>query len=422
MDLLENAWNSAKPRLTAIRSSIDLSKPVEQRILRVGQIDAELLDQELAQILQEPITKALSLVDDVRRSLIEPELALALQLLLYKLSVWDNGGSYGARLQGLRYVVPPSNVHRLTPSGLPQEILLLHASLTVFVPYLHSRLRVHALSRAWPDAPSSDRRRRAWSILTSTESLHTFLGLVNFVVFLWNGRYRTLADRLLHMRLVPSRGRVERDVSYEFMNRQMVWHAFTEFLLFLLPLLHTRSVRQGIRRLLSCASPSRILSLIPASAARRLGLANSLQSSGSTIKKRGKYWALPPNECAICAEKSSLNLITHEPPSMFSNLAPQSTPSETAENEPIAHPINVPYVASCGDIYCYSCIAEHLMRTADDLDKQHGWECLRCGGEITSANRSDISLGATDISGSMGSYSESGLPDHQSVYHIPFES
>lgn len=39
--------------------------------------------------------------------------------------------------------------------------------------------------------------------------------------------YRTLADRLLHMRLVPSRGRVERDVSYEFMNRQMVWHAFT---------------------------------------------------------------------------------------------------------------------------------------------------------------------------------------------------
>lgn len=209
--------------------------------------------------------------------------------------------------------------------------------------------------------------------------------------------------------------------------------------MFLLPLLHTRSVRQGIRRLLSCASPSRILSLIPASAAHRFGLASSLQSSGSTIKKRGKYWALPPNECAICAEKSSLNLITHEPTSMFSNLAPQSTSSETAENEPIAHPINVPYVASCGDIYCYSCIAEHLMRAADDLDKQHGWECLRCGGEITSANRyeieitgidsgseygfsSDISLGATDISGSMGSYSESGLPDHQSVYHIPFES
>lgn len=29
------------------------------------------------------------------------------------------------------------------------------------------------------------------------------------------------------MTLVPSRRLVKRDVSYEFMNRQMVWHAFT---------------------------------------------------------------------------------------------------------------------------------------------------------------------------------------------------
>ena len=29
------------------------------------------------------------------------------------------------------------------------------------------------------------------------------------------------------MSLVPSRRLLQRDVSYEFMNRQMVWHAFT---------------------------------------------------------------------------------------------------------------------------------------------------------------------------------------------------
>jgi len=29
------------------------------------------------------------------------------------------------------------------------------------------------------------------------------------------------------MRLVPSRRLIQKDVSYEFMNRQMVWHAFT---------------------------------------------------------------------------------------------------------------------------------------------------------------------------------------------------
>ena len=40
-------------------------------------------------------------------------------------------------------------------------------------------------------------------------------------------RHRTIADRILGMRLEPSRRLVKRDVSYEFMNRQMVWHAFT---------------------------------------------------------------------------------------------------------------------------------------------------------------------------------------------------
>ena len=40
-------------------------------------------------------------------------------------------------------------------------------------------------------------------------------------------RYRTTVDRLLGMKLVPSRRLIRRNVSYEFMNRQMVWHAFT---------------------------------------------------------------------------------------------------------------------------------------------------------------------------------------------------
>lgn len=40
-------------------------------------------------------------------------------------------------------------------------------------------------------------------------------------------RYRTIADRLLGLKLVPSRSIARRSVSYEFMNRQMVWHAFT---------------------------------------------------------------------------------------------------------------------------------------------------------------------------------------------------
>jgi len=115
----------------------------------------------------------------------------------------------------------------LSPSGIPRSTLAAHAALTVLIPYLHSRLRSHALSHAWPDTPSADRRRKAWNLLSRVESTHALAALASFIVFLCNGRYRSLADRVLSMRMVPSRRLTNREVSYEFMNRQMVWHSFT---------------------------------------------------------------------------------------------------------------------------------------------------------------------------------------------------
>jgi peroxin-2 len=45
-------------------------------------------------------------------------------------------------------------------------------------------------------------------------------------------RYRTLVDRLLGMNLTPVTRIANRNVSYEFMNRQMVWHTFMVCLFF----------------------------------------------------------------------------------------------------------------------------------------------------------------------------------------------
>lgn len=198
--------------------------------------------------------------------------------------------------------------------------------------------------------------------------------------------------------------------------------------MFLLPLLQARSVRRRVYRILSFLSPSYILSLIPPSVTSRLGLTSPLKSSTSTTKKHGKFWSLAADECAICAENASFNLNVSEPANMFSSLVPQTPPNPNgSDNAPLAHPINIPYVASCGDIYCYSCIAERLIRAADDLEKGHGWECLRCGEEVISADRYEVEitevengsdyefssdLDATDMSGSMGSYSESGFSDY----------
>jgi hypothetical protein len=71
---------------------------------------------------------------------------------------------------------------------LPRKILLVHGALTMVLPYIHTRVRRHALSKAWPDAPSSDRRRKAWELMTKLETTHAAAALASFAVFLWDGQ------------------------------------------------------------------------------------------------------------------------------------------------------------------------------------------------------------------------------------------
>lgn len=59
----ENVWNRAQPRLATIRETLSSDAATNPRILRVGQLDSELLDQELVHLLQEPLNKTLALVN-----------------------------------------------------------------------------------------------------------------------------------------------------------------------------------------------------------------------------------------------------------------------------------------------------------------------------------------------------------------------
>ncbi|KAI5123422.1 hypothetical protein M0805_006127 [Coniferiporia weirii] len=392
------AWDEAEPRLQAWRAS-RVSASSKSSVFRVGQLDAELLDEELAQLLQEPLAKAFNVINTAFRTKFEPELALIIRLTLFKFSIWDLGGTYGAKLQDLRYSCGNTAGGPLSPSGLPKKTLTTHAFLTVLLPYIHSRLRSHALSNSWPDTPSSDRRRKAWNYLNRLESLHSTSALLSFVVFLWNGRYRTLADRLLSMRLVPSRRFANRQVSYEFMNRQMVWHAFTEFLLLILPAFRSRTFRRAYNQINSAVENIRWSSILPSNSA------SSSEKVTSGAIKRGRFFNLPSDQCAICADDTTFGLsplgnstetstfgaylesaASSFPTSGPSNEDNPNPPQASLEaDEPPTHIITTPYAASCGHIYCYFCLSERLIRATDDGDD--GWECLRCAEVVRSCER-----------------------------------
>ncbi|KAJ7590825.1 Pex12 amino terminal region-domain-containing protein [Mycena floridula] len=408
----DQAWNDAQSQLAAIRASPQTSPSLPRRTIRVGQLDSDLLDLELVQLLKEPLNKTLALLSASLRGRFDPELTLIIQLTLYKLSVWTTGSSYGAKLQDLRYFVSRKRDETLAresqsvmvlfltvllASGIPRRVLLLHGTLTILVPYFHSRLRSYALSNAWPDAPSSDARRKAWMILTHVESSLTLLSLLSFVGFLWDGRFRSVVDRILNMSLIPSRRMVKRDVSYEFMNRQMVWQAFTEFLIFALPLINARKIRRQVNRLTSAISQSSVTT----KAQMLLGVSKTA-ALDRPAESRGKYWALPLDQCAICAENASLSLDLGNTSNAFTNFALPETSDSTQESEgPSNYPIYTPYITSCGHLYCYHCVSERMMRAADEVEADADWECLRCVQMVKAAERyqAEFQLGS-EMSGS----------------------
>lgn len=59
----QQAWDKAQPKLTELRDSLNSFRNPDPRIIRVGQLDSELLDQELVRLLQEPLNRALGLVN-----------------------------------------------------------------------------------------------------------------------------------------------------------------------------------------------------------------------------------------------------------------------------------------------------------------------------------------------------------------------
>ncbi|THH11498.1 hypothetical protein EW145_g639 [Phellinidium pouzarii] len=174
----------------------------------------------------------------------------------------------------------------------------------------------------------------------------------------------------------------------------MVWHAFTEFLLLLLPALSSRAFRRSYNQLNLRLRNFRWSSILPST---------SPLSSEKTVVQRGHFSSLPSDQCAICAEDSSFNisspadasetLSTYLNSVAYASVADgslkrddiDSSPVVSEVDEPPPHPITTPYAASCGHIYCYVCLSGRLIRALDDGDE--GWVCLRCAEIVRSSER-----------------------------------
>lgn len=178
-------------------------------------------------------------------------------------------------------------------------------------------------------------------------------------------------------------------------------------------------MRRRFTKLVSQAKPIAISSLLPARF--RVSSGDKTEAT-TTAQQRGKYWALSEDQCAVCAENASYNLNFADSTNALTSFAAAASnvPSghdDSDTNEPPTFPISTPYITSCGHIYCYYCVAERMLRIADDGDGT-GWECLRCNQPVKDVDRLEMEVeestadfssdyDLSEMSGSLGSYTES---------------
>ncbi|KAF6820793.1 peroxisomal biogenesis factor 2 [Colletotrichum sojae] len=333
---LGSAWDAV--------SSQDGTRPA----FRVGQVDAELLDDELLELLRGQVGDALKyfagghLKDDW-----SAEILLALRAVLFKLTVWDHDATYGAALQNLKYTDARKDGSVLVAPSRWQKSL--YGLATVVGRYGWDKWENWLLERDDGYSDPSPRLQRLSRVTSRITTLHAGAAFISFLVFLLQGRYRTLLDRVLRMRLAPPTSQVSREVSFEYLNRQLVWHAFTEFLLFVLPLIGINRWRRWISR--TWRKTKQIMT-----------------TSGDDEKSAdGEYGFLPERTCAICYQDQNAQATTE---TEIMAAAASSGVIGSAQTD-----ITNPYeTIPCGCVYCFVCLATRLER-----EEGEGWTCLRCG-------------------------------------------
>lgn len=120
---------------------------------------------------------------------------------------------------------------------------LLHFCLSIFLPYLWQRLNIYSVNESWGSLKETDWRKKAWRIINKVDIYYKWLVMFNFLVFLWNGKYRSLIDRVLGMRLVYNAPLMSRNISFDYMNRELVWNGFAEMILFIFPLINFEKIK-----------------------------------------------------------------------------------------------------------------------------------------------------------------------------------
>ncbi|XP_056155690.1 peroxisome biogenesis factor 2 [Lampris incognitus] len=278
-------------------------------VLRVNQLDALELDSALEKLVWTQFSQCFQNCQPGLLTPVEPELRALLQLLLWRFTLYSNSATVGQSLLSLRYHNALSSSARYRPLSRRQKLglALLVAGPRWLQERSHSLLLSLGLgtSGGGPLVGGDGGRLRQYlrNIVALISGITQVASLINFLIFLRRGRHPVLAERIVGAQAAFSKPNAVRDITYQYMNRELLWHGFAEFLIFLLPLINTRKIKAAAYALLFGGE----------------GAAGDRAREGSGLWK----------ECGLCGEWPTM-----------------------------------PHTTGCGHVFCYYCIKSHAIADA----------------------------------------------------------
>nr|XP_033790837.1 peroxisome biogenesis factor 2 isoform X2 [Geotrypetes seraphini] len=261
-------------------------------VLRISQLDALELNKALEQLVWSQFTQCFHGFKPGLLARFEPEVKAILWVFLWRFTVYSKSATVGQSILNIQYKNDLSQIQKYQPLSKQQKLWYL--IFTVGGRWLEDRS--YDLFSSHSLGPTFHKIKHFINITTGLLKL---CGLLNFLVFLQKGKFATLTERLLGIRSVFCRPQDVRQVGFEYMNRELMWHGFVEFLIFLLPLINFQKLKV---RLVSWLKPI-----------------EGLPSYDASVALHGK-------ECTLCGEWPTM-----------------------------------PHTIGCTHVFCYYCIKSNYM-------------------------------------------------------------
>lgn len=225
------------------------------------------------------------------------------------------------------------------------------------------------------------------------ELIFQSLKLLHLLLFLFEGKYLTMLERFLSMRLVLKHREINHSVSFEFMNRQIVWNTFTDFIMFILPYIDISKLKRKLNH-----------SFITASSLLNLAIGTNENKINSELTFYKNIINRYPDICGICLKRNlndgslleNLKKLSNSTLNSNSDDFNSDISSNDSDNDSdnddyskVKDPLkileenlsnfkkndllkniisNIPYKSNnCNHIFCYHCIKFELMNDPDSL-------------------------------------------------------